>query len=132
MFYQYFQDPPDCSFVFLFCLYKDQNIVQVHYYNPFGYKGPEDVVHHSLKDSRTVGHSKEHHERFEEAMVSVKDSFPFISGLDVYIIKDPVDVQFGKVPGSTELGAEFRDEWKGIFVLDSYGIQHTIVLDQPE
>jgi len=46
---QYFQDPLDCSFMFLFCLCKDQNIVQVYYYDPFGYEGSEDVVYHSLE-----------------------------------------------------------------------------------
>jgi len=52
--YQYFQDPPDCSFMFLFHSHKNQNVVQVHYYNPFGYEGSEDVVHHSLKGSSVM------------------------------------------------------------------------------
>ena len=39
----------------LFCLRKDQNVVQVHYDNPFCYDGPEDVVHHSLEGSGAVG-----------------------------------------------------------------------------
>ena len=34
--------------------------------------------------------------------------------------------------GSAELGDEFRDEREKVPVLDSYGIQHAIVLDQPE
>ena len=61
--------------MFLFCLRKDQNVVQVHYYDPFGYEGPEDVVHHSLEGGGTVGHSKEHHKRFEEAVVGVEGCF---------------------------------------------------------
>jgi len=105
-----YKNPLDCSFVFLFYLRKDQNVVQVHYYDLFGYEGPEDVVHHSLEDSGTVGHSKEYHKRFEEAAVGVESSFPFISRLDVYIIKAPVDIQFGEVSGSVELGDEFRDK----------------------
>jgi len=35
----------------LFCLYKDQNVVQVHYNNPFRYDGSENVIHHSLEGS---------------------------------------------------------------------------------
>ena len=62
MLHQYLQDPLDCSFVFLFCLRKDQNVVQVYYYNTFSYEGSEDVVHHSLEGGGTVGHSKEHHD----------------------------------------------------------------------
>jgi len=122
MLYQYFQDSLDCSFVFLFCLHKDQNVIQIHYYNLFGYEGSEDVVHHSLEGGRTVGHSEEHHERFKEAMVGAGGHLPFISRLDAYIIETPLDIKFCEVPGFAELGDEFRNEGKGIFVLDSYGI----------
>ena len=129
---QYLQDPLDCLFVFLFCLRKDQNVIQVHYYNPFGYEGSEDVVHHSLEGGRTVGHSEEHHKRFKEAAVGAEGYFPFISGLDAYVIETPADVKFCEVPGSVELGDKFGDEREGVPVLDGYGIQHVIVLDQPE
>jgi len=122
----------DRSFVFLFRLCKNQNVVQVHYYNLFSYEGSEDVVHHSLEGGRTVGHSEEHHERFKEAMVGAEGHFPFISRLDAYVIETLPDVKFCEVPGSTELGDEFRDEREGVPVLDSYGVQCTIVLDQLE
>ena len=89
---QYLQDPSDRLFVFLFCLHKNQNVVQVHYYNPFSYEGSEDVVHHSLEGGKTVGHSKEHHERFKEAAVGAEGRFPFISRLDAYVIETPADV----------------------------------------
>jgi len=117
-------------FLFYFC--KDQNVIQVHHYDPFGYEGSEDVVYYSLEDDRTVGHSEEHHERFEEAVVDVEGRFPFISGLDMYIIETPSDIKFCEVPGSAELGDEFGDERKGVPIFDSYGVQHAIVLDQPE
>jgi len=55
--------------VLLFCLCEDQNVIQVHYYDPFGYESSEDIVHHSLEGGGTVGHSEEHHEGFEEATV---------------------------------------------------------------
>jgi len=81
----------------LLYLCKDQNVVQVHYHNPFGYEGPEDVVHYSLEGGRTVGHSKEHYERFEEATVGTEGHFPFISGLDVYIVETLLDIKFCEV-----------------------------------
>ena len=56
----------------LFYLHKDQDVIQVHYDNPFRYDGSEDVVHHSLEGSRAVGHSEEHYEGFEEASVGAK------------------------------------------------------------
>ena len=92
MFRQYLQDFLDRLFMLPFCLCKDQNVVQVHYDNPFCYDGSEDVVYHSLEGGGTVGYSKKYYEGFEEATVGVKDHFPFISGLDVYIIETPVDI----------------------------------------
>jgi len=94
--------------MFLFHLRKDQNVVQVYYYDPFGYESPKDVIHHSLEGSRTVGHSKEYHKRFKEAVVGIESCFPFISRLDVYVIETPADVKFCEVLGSTELGDEGR------------------------
>ena len=129
---QYLQDPSDRLFVFLFCLHKDQNVVQVHYYDPFGYKSSEDVVHHSLEGNRTVDHSKKHHKRFKKATVGAEGHFPFISGLDVYVIETPADVKFCEVSGSAELEDKFRDEREGVPVLDSYSVQRMIVLDQLE
>ena len=110
MFYQYLQDSLNCSFMLLFCLCKDQNVVQVHYNNLFCYDGSEDVVHHSLEGSGAVGHPEKHYKGFEEAMVGAEGCFPFISGLDAYIIETPADVQFCEVSGSAELRDEFGDE----------------------
>jgi len=83
-------------------------------------------------NSRTVGHSKEHHKRLKEAVVGVEGCFPFISGLDTYVIETPSDIKFCKVPSSAELGDKLRDEGKRVSVLNSYGIQYAIVLDQLE
>jgi len=58
VFCQYFQDPPDCSFMLLLCLCEDQNVVQVYYHDPFGYEGPEDVVHHGLEGGSVMPDSR--------------------------------------------------------------------------
>ena len=129
MFYQYLQDSPDRSFMLLFYLCKDQNVVQVHYNNPFCYDGSEDVIYHSLEGSGAVGHSEKHYKGFEEATVGAEGRFPFISGLDAYIIETPADIQFYEVLGSAELRDEFGDEGKRISVLDSYNVQCMVVLD---
>jgi len=60
-----------------------------------------------LEGGGTIGYSKEHHKRFEKTMVGAKGHFPFISGLDVYIIETPADVKFCEVLGSAELEDEF-------------------------
>jgi len=63
-----------------------------------------------LEGSRAVGHSKEHHERFKEAMIGAEGRFLFISRLDVYIIEAPADVEFCEVFSSTKLRDKFGDE----------------------
>ena len=98
----------------LLCLCKDQNVIQVHYYDPFGYEGPEDVVHHGLEGSGTIGHSEEHYERFEETTVDAKGCFPFISRLDAYIVETPSDIKFCEVLGSVELGDKLGDEGESV------------------
>ena len=55
-------------------------------------------------------------------MVGAEGCFPFIFGLDAYIIETPADVQFCEVSGSTELKDKFRDEGEQISVLDGYGV----------
>jgi len=75
-----------------------------------------------LEGSRAVGHPKKHYKEFEEATVGVEGCFPFISGLDAYVIETPADVQFCEVSGSIELRDEFGDEGERIFILDGYGI----------
>ena len=108
-------------------LREDQNVVQIHYHNPFGYEGPEDVVHHSLEGGGTVGHSKEHYKGFKEAAISMEGCLPFVSGLDSYVIETPSDVKLCKVLGSAELGDEFGDEGERVFILDSYSVQSTVM-----
>jgi len=82
-----------------------------------------------LEGSGTVGHSKEHHKRLEEAAVGVESRFSFISGLDMYVIETLSDIKFCEVPSSMELEDEFGDEREGVPVLNGYSVQHTIVLD---
>jgi len=53
---------------------------------------------------------------------SAEGCFPFVSGLDAYIIEIPADVQFCEVLGSAELRDKFRDEGEQISVFDGYGV----------
>jgi len=85
-----------------------------------------------LEGSRAVSHSEEHHEGFEEAVIGVEGHFPFISGLDAYIIEAPANIEFCEVFSFTELGDKFGDKGERISVLDGHSVQHVVVLDQPE
>jgi len=98
MFHQYFQDPSDCPFMLLFYLCKDQNVVQVHYDDPFHYDSSEDVVYHSLEGSGAVGHSEKYYKRFKEAMVGAEGRLLFVFRLNAYIIETTADVQFCEIP----------------------------------
>jgi len=70
----------------------------------------EDIIYHSLKDSRTISHTKEHYQRFKEFMVHVKDSFSLITRLDSDIVKFLANVQLSEVVGLLELGDQFEDQ----------------------
>ena len=67
----------------------------------------EDIIHHGLECHWTVGESKEHDKRFEEATVCVKCSLPLITILYPYIFEPPSHVQLGEVFHASELGNEF-------------------------
>ena len=113
----------------LLCLCKDQDVVQVYYYDLFSYDGLEDVVHHGLESSRTISHSEEHYKRFKQTTVGVKSRLPFISRLDAYIIEAPTDVEFCEVLGSVELRDELGDERERVLVLDGDGDQREFDLE---
>jgi len=57
---------------------------------------------------------------------------PLVSGLNANVVETPIDIQLSKVSGFTELGHEFRDQWKKVLVLDYHGVECSIVLNQPE
>jgi len=85
--------------------------------------------YNGLESSGTIGHSKKHYERFEQATVGIESRLSFISGLDAYIIEAPMDIGFCEVLGSVELRDEFGDERERVSVFDGYSVQRTIVLD---
>ena len=60
------------------CLGEDQDVVQVDYHDTFHYEVPEDVVHHGLESGRTVSHSKEHYQGFEQASIGSEDRLPLL------------------------------------------------------
>jgi len=116
----------------LFHSSKDQDVIQIDHHDAFHYEVLEDVIHHSLEGGQTVGHSEEHHQGFEQASIGLEGHLPLVSRFDVDVVETPVDIQLGKVSSSTELGYEFGDQWKGVFVLDHHGIECMIVLNQSE
>ena len=82
---------------------EDENVVQVDNYYTLCNEILEDIVHHCLKGSWTVGHSKEHYEGLKQATVSIESYLLLIAGLDMYIIKPLLDVKLGKIFGSMKL-----------------------------
>jgi len=62
----------------------------------------------------------------------MEDSLPLIARFDTNIIKPLLDIKLGKVLGPTELQDKLRDQGKKVFVFNSHGVEHLIVLDQIE
>ena len=91
------------------CLSEDQDIIQIYYHNALSYEILENVIHHGLEDSQTIGYAKEYYQRLEKTVASAKDSLPFISGLNTDIVETPANIQFGKVLGFLELGHKLGD-----------------------
>ena len=62
----------------------------------------------------------------------MKYSLPFISGLDLDIVKTPANIQFGKVLCFLKLSNKLRDQEKWVLVLDIHYIEVPIILHQLE
>jgi hypothetical protein len=48
----------------------------------------------------------------------------------IHVIKAPMNIQLGKIPGSPKLCDEFRDEGEEVLVFDGDGVEGSVVLDQ--
>src|ERR1700679_937593 len=102
--------------MFLNCLGKDQNIIQVDDNNAFGNEFPKDIIHHGLERSRAIGQAEKHYKWFEEASIGSKGCLELVSFLYSDIVEAPPNIHFGKVYGSSNLGDQFGDEGVGIFI----------------
>jgi hypothetical protein len=118
--------------MFLNCLGKDQNVIQVDDNNAFGNEFPKDIIHHGLERSRAIGQAEKHHKWFEEASIGSEGCLELVSFLYSDIVEAPPNIHFGKVSGASKLGDQFRDEGKWIFVLDCDRIECPVVLDESE
>jgi len=85
-----------------------------------------------LEGGWTVSHFKEHYQGFEQTSIGSKGRLPLVLRLNANVVETPMDVQLGKVSGSTELGHEFGDQWEGVLILDCHGVECMIVLNQLE
>ena len=64
--------------------------------------------------------------------MSLEGCLSLVSGLNANVVEILMDIQLGKVSGSTELEHELRDQWERVLVLDHHGVECSIVLNQPE
>ena len=103
MFHQDFQYSPDSFSILFNSSSENEDIIQVHYHYFFSDEVSENVVYYCLEDGQTVSYFKEYHQGFEQAIVSIEGSLLLISGLDMYVVETPVNIQLSKVFGSTEL-----------------------------
>jgi len=89
--FQDLQHPSDRLLVFFLRLGEDQDVVQINHHDTFCYEVLEDVVHHGLEGGRTVSHSKEHYQRFEQTSIGSEGCVPLVSGLNANIVETPMN-----------------------------------------
>jgi len=82
----------DHLLVFFLCLGEDQDVIQIDHHNTLHYEVPEDVIHHGLEGSRTVGHSKEHYQGFEQTSIGPEGCLPLIPRLNADVVETPADI----------------------------------------
>ncbi|KIJ10733.1 hypothetical protein PAXINDRAFT_85569, partial [Paxillus involutus ATCC 200175] len=88
----------------------------------------EDVIHQRLECRRGVAKSKEHNIRFKESMGRDEHRLPMITRFDLHVVVSPSDIEFRKDLRSFEFINEVGNEGKGIRVLDSVGVQVSVIL----
>ncbi|KIJ07641.1 hypothetical protein PAXINDRAFT_90090, partial [Paxillus involutus ATCC 200175] len=88
----------------------------------------EDVIHQRLECWRGVAKSEEHYIWFEESMGRDERRLPTITRFDLNIVVSPSDIEFRKDLRSFEFINEVGNEGKGIRVLDSVGVQISVIL----
>src|SRR5260221_62382 len=108
----------------------DKDVVHVAYDFAMINELMKDVVHHHLECCRGVAQSEEHDSWFEQALVSLECSLPFITLLDLHIVEPPVEVKYGEELSTMEVGQDIRDKGEGVGVLDHDLIQLLIVLNE--
>jgi len=85
-----------------------------------------------LESGQAISHVKEHYQGFEQALIGPEGCLPLVSRLNADIVETLMNVQLGEVSGSAELRYEFGDEWEGVLILDCYGVERSVVLNQLE
>jgi len=71
---------------------KDQNAIQIDYYDAFHYEVLEDIVHHGLEGGQAVDYPKEYYQGFKQASIGPEGCLLLISGLNADVIETPTDI----------------------------------------
>ena len=87
-----------------------------------------NVVHHRLKRCWRVGESEVHDSRFEKSVSGFKCCFLFISFVNAYVVVPPSNIKFRVNVCVAEVADEIRDQGKGVLILNSKGVDLSIVL----
>jgi hypothetical protein len=98
--------------MFLHCLCKNEDVIQVDADYTFRNQVLEYLIHHGLKGGWAVGETKEHNQGFEKSSVCAEGGLPLITFLDADIVVPLPDIEFGEIPRTLELVNEVGDEWE--------------------
>ena len=120
MLYKYLQNSLYSLNMFFYSPGENQYIVQVYHYHFFYYQIIKYIIYYSLKGGRAVSYTENYHQGFKETMISLKNGFPLIFRLDIYIVKAPVNVQLDKVLYFAQLRDKLRNKKQRILIFNSH------------
>jgi hypothetical protein len=89
----------------------------------------EDVVHHCLEGGRGVGKAKVHHQQLKEPRLVWNTAF---HSLPSRMLLKPHQTSSFEELGSLQTVNKVIDQGEWVPVLHSHGIEHLVVLDEPE
>ena len=100
----------------------DQDVINVYANDSFHDEVLENVIHHHLEHSWTVGKAKEHHQRLEQPSVHPKCYLPLVPILNSDVVVAPPNIQLHEVLCSPELIYQFGNEGKWVPIFDGHGV----------
>jgi hypothetical protein len=74
----------------------------------------EDLIHHSLEDSQTIGETKVHHKWLEEASVCMESGLPLVALSAIDIVVSPVHIELHKIVHALEAMYQVVDQWEWV------------------
>ena len=103
-------------------------VVHIDLEPSFGDHISKNVIHERLKSRGGIAEPKKHYGGFEEAERGDERCFPLIFLSDADVVITPSNIEFGEQSRVLHVIDQLWDEGEGIPVVDSVGVEISIVL----